>query len=141
MAASTAGTTPDMTAVPALDWDDIWEVGTNPRVRAAVTAQLYRYVSKKPHLDECQVARDHSYLPSGGSLWLSPNLFATATDAEQELALPTKPEHRLGPIWALDVTFDGVSMRVSPPRFGKPGGAWELTTTRRVPFGERHPLP
>jgi hypothetical protein len=123
-----------------IDWNDIWEVGGNPQARTSVTAQLYRYVAPSAYRNECQTIRDRSFIPTSGSTWLTPNRYAWAADAEKFLALPHPPGYRIGPVWALDIAFDGIAARVSPPRFGKPGGAWELTTTRPIPFGERHNL-
>ncbi len=133
---SDPGTVPN----PHMDWTDIWEFGSNHQVRAALTAQLYRYVRRKPFQDECQEVRDHSYVPTFGGTWLSPDRYDSAAAAKAGLALPELPEHRIGPFWSLDVVFDGISLRASPPRFGEVGGGWELTTTRRIPFGERHKL-
>jgi len=124
------------TVVDPQVWQNIWEFGSNPCVRAAITAQLYRYVQSS----ECQEIRDRSYVPTRGSTWLTPDCHNNAQDAQSRLALPNPPEYRIGPIWALDVVFDGISLRAAPRRFGQPGGGWELTTTRRIPFGERHRL-
>jgi len=125
---------------PDMNWDDIWEFGYNPCARSSLTAQLYRYVRRLHHRDECLHIRDHSFVPTVGSTWLTPDRYDNAGQAQARLALPNPPEHRIGPIWALDVVFDGVSLRISPPRFGQTGGGWELTTTRRIPFGERQRL-
>jgi len=124
----------------SIDWNDIWELGSNPVGRLALTAQLYRYVAPAAYKTECKAVRDLSYIPTSGSTWLTPLRCDSAMEAAKLLALPHVPGYRIGPVWSLDVAVDGVAARISPPRFGKTGGAWELTTTRRIPFGERHGL-
>ena len=119
-----------------IDWDDIWELGGWPRARIAITAQLYIYCSA----DKGAFVRDYCHIPTSGYTWLTPNVFDSASEAEQKLALPSQPIHRLGPFWSLEIVFDGIGLRISPPRFNQPGGGWELTTTRRIPFGERSTL-
>lgn len=123
-----------------IDWDDIWELGGNPNGRTAMTAQLYRYVAPAIYTNDCESIRDRSYISTSGCTWLSPNRYQLWTDAQEFLALPKAPGYRIGPVWSLDVVFDGLAARISPPRFGRSGGAWELTTTRSIPFGERHSL-
>jgi hypothetical protein len=124
----------------SIDWEDIWEIGGNTVGRQAFTAQLYRYVAPAAYKTDCQDIRDLSYIPTNGSTWLTPLRSDDKRALQNLLALPHEPGYRIGPVWALDVAVDGIAARISPPRFGHTGGAWELTTTRRIPFGERHSL-
>ena len=117
-------------------WEDIWELGGNPPGRTALTSQLYRYVDE----EEYTTIRDLGYIQTRGNTWLTPNNVDKAAEAEQFLALSHPPGYRIGPVWALDVVIDGYALRISPPRYGRPGGAWEVTTTRRIPYGERHEM-
>jgi hypothetical protein len=118
--------------------DDIWEWSTRAPTRGSPTAQLYRYVG----IDEAISIRDSGCLERGGQLWLTPDYYNDPDEAQRKLALPGQipPAYRVGPIWALDVVFDGVPLSIAPARFGQPGGGWQVSTTRRIPFGERYKL-
>lgn len=113
-----------------------WSWATPVALRAGQYVQLYRYVS----LVQAEQIRDSGALASRGIVYLSPDRYSDPDRAQRLLALPRKPEVRIGPIWLLDVFVDAMPFQVVPPQFGQPGGGWQVATTRNVPFGERYAL-
>lgn len=100
----------------------------------ALTQRLYRYVSEP----EKEFIVNNRYIEARSrETFLSPDFYDSEDEARRYLALPPGPQYRyrVGPIWALDITFDGVPLRRVPPAFGQPGGGFEISTHQRIPYG------
>lgn len=56
---------------------------------------FYRYIGQQEanDIDQHRVIRSRS-----GTTWFTPNRYDNATQAQRELALPTSPAYRVGPI-------------------------------------------
>jgi len=91
---------------------------------------FYRYVgdAEKQYIDQNKMIRSQS-----GKTYFSPDLYETATDARQRLALPALPAWRVGPIPADEMPdFDAVALQAASPKYGQPGGGLECATNHTV---------
>lgn len=65
-----------------------------------------------------------------GITWFTPDRYDTQSEAQMYLALPARPDHRVGPIPADEMpAFDHARLRVVQPFGGQPGGGLECATT------------
>lgn len=60
--------------------------------------------------------------------WYTPTRYSHVSQAQQELALPQPPTHRVGPIADADLGSWAIPLRRCPPMFGQPGGGLEMAT-------------
>lgn len=88
---------------------------------------FYRYVgnSEAKDIENRRVISSRT-----GVTWFTPNRYDSATQAQQELALPLVPTHRVGPIPSDELPdLDVTSLQPVAPAFGYPGGAVEGATS------------
>jgi hypothetical protein len=91
----------------------------------------YRYVSNPPEvkqiLDERKI---QSVNPATNSLtWYTTTRYREVDVAQQELAMPYTPTHRIGPIPNTYVVSLDVPLRLAAPAYGFPGGGIEMATS------------
>lgn len=101
-------------------------------MQASKTLQLYRYVGNQ---ERDFIVKNHQIKSLHCETYLSPDKYNSAEDAQRYLSLPKKPSCRVGPIWSLDVTFDGISLRRVRAKYGQPRGGWEITTHQPIMYG------
>ncbi len=74
--------------------------------------------------------------------YFTPDLYHTGANAQQFLALPYTPTHRVGPIPLDEMPdFDYVILQVVAPAFGQPGGGLEVATTIPLYLFSITPIP
>jgi len=59
-------------------------------------------------------------------VWYTPDRYETVQDAQEFLALPLQPTHRVGPISEDSLPHLVIALRRVQPNFGQPGGGWEI---------------
>lgn len=69
--------------------------------------------------------------PNSNVKYLSPDRYDTAADAQQFLALPYTPTHRIGPI-PEDELPDTVQLTLVGPANNQPGGGLEAFVTKEI---------
>lgn len=95
---------------------------------------FYRFVSH--HGEAAQLQAERKVLSTnpaaGHATWYTPTRYDDPVTASDQLALPSPPSHRIGPIPADEMpTFD-IGLRTVAPAFGKPGGGIEARTRSPV---------
>ena len=91
---------------------------------------FYRYISSPGEVtqivDQRKVHSTNAY--TRHATWYTPTRFDIPADAQRELALPSAPTHRVGPISAAEMPSFAIGLRVVAPAFGSPGGGVEAYT-------------
>lgn len=69
---------------------------------------------------------------SGPDTWYSPTKYDNENQAEQELAMPQTPHHRVGPINDVKMPSFAVGPRKVQPNFNQPGGGVEVSVQNAI---------
>jgi len=91
----------------------------------------YRYVSNPAEVEQILDERKiQSLNPASNYLtWYTPTRYGDINLAQQELAMPYTPSHRVGPIPDMYVVSMPVPVRRADPAYGFPGGGFEMATS------------
>lgn len=108
------------------------ESKSSQTMQNAVTMHLYRYVG---HGERDYIVNNRRIKSRHCETYLSPDYYDSPGDAAEYLSLPMTPSYRVGPIWSLDVTFDGISLRRVRAKYGRHGGGLEVSTHQPVIYG------
>ncbi len=88
---------------------------------------FYRYLSHPLEVDQVRVERKvQTTNPKAPGTWYTPTRYNDPQMAQQELALPRLPTHRIGPILDDQVPDITIGFRRVMPAFGYPGGGVEV---------------
>lgn len=92
---------------------------------------FYRYVNNSEKQDIVDNRKIQSRNPIG--TYFTSNRFEVSSETQRFLSLRTTPEYRVGPIAVCVMpVFDIVSLRITPPAYGQPGGGTEACTSHPV---------
>jgi len=92
--------------------------------------QFYRYVGQA---EADSIVQTGVIKSSSGITWFTPDFYESVQEAQEKLALPQIPTHRVGPVPADEMPdFDHCPIRPVRPRYGQPGGGVEAATTGEV---------
>ena len=95
---------------------------------------FYRYLSSSQEIsqviDERKVQSTNS--STQYATWYCPTRSDSDSMAEQEVALPRPPTHRIGPIPNDQMPQFDIGLRPVSPAFGQPGGGVEARTAAPV---------
>ncbi len=89
--------------------------------------EFYRYLSNPVEIQRVRAQRRVETInPRAGGTWYTPTRYNTSQMAQQDLALPIFPTHRIGPILNDQVPAIAIGFRRVIPAFGQPGGGVEV---------------
>ena len=90
----------------------------------------YRYVGQS---EADYIAQYCKIRSNSGITWFTPIRYDNPAQAQQQLAMPSTPTHRVGPIPADELPdLDAAPLRPVGPKYGHPGGAVEGATSQET---------
>ena len=94
---------------------------------------FYRYIS---HTEEVKQIRNERKIkstnPKTHGTWFSTTRYEDPVEAQDKLALSTKPTHRVGPIPADEMPDFDIPLRPVAPANSRPGGGVEARTKDEI---------
>lgn len=98
-----------------------------------MATEYYRYLSDSAEVDRVvDERRIESTGEENPSTWFSPTRYDDPVDARRELAIPNRPDHRIGPVPDVIMPTLEKGPRTVQPNFGQPGGGVEVCTTKPI---------
>ena len=95
---------------------------------------FYRFIAHPAELaqlhNERKVQTTNPY--AHGKTWYTTTRYTDPVPAQEELALPHFPSHRIGPIPEDEMSTFDILPRIVAPAFGQPGGGVEARVTGQV---------
>lgn len=96
--------------------------------------EVYRYISENEEIE--QIVRERRVQSTNAVTeyltWFTPRRYETPAAAQEELALPHEPTHRVGPIASNLMPALEIEVRSVDPAFGQPGGGLEVATRNPI---------